>query len=154
MKFLIDECLSPQCAAAPFRQFDFVVGRYELFGDNGQKAADEHVASEMHGCVIHEYSSAVNGDLSESYTFYDPAERAWFQYAVGLHLIFRVKGGIKNGALVLEGTSTHIRTADAHPFRIVWTPQSDGNISEQLFEQDPSTHQWRTTFSGRLVRVK
>jgi hypothetical protein len=140
------------CDAPPYHAADFLAGSFRLVDDKNTLIAEEKVVSEMKGCVLHEYFKSAQGQPAESFSFYDPAEKSWFQYAVGLHLIFRLKGTADKGALRLEGSSTHLHAGDSRPMRATWIAQPDGTIAEQLIEKDLKTGAWVTIFSGELIR--
>jgi hypothetical protein len=63
-----------QCAAAPYREFDFWLGDWDVFdvGGAATPVARAHITRILDGCVVHElYESAADGLRGESYSIYD-----------------------------------------------------------------------------------
>lgn len=144
--------VAPLCQDAPFHQFDFFLGSFAVMDASHARVADETVAAEFDGCVLHERFLATNGRAAESFSFYDPAQRQWFQYAVGLGLVFRLQGELRDGAMAFEGTITHVRRAEVRPMRARFAPLPGGNVREELYERNASTGIFDLIFAGTLER--
>jgi len=142
----------PICDSAPYHQFDFFAGTFTVSDQNDVIVADETVAPQFDHCILHESFVGRNGRAAESMSFYDPVERKWFQYATGLGLIFRLQGELRNGAMELEGTITHLRRGEVRPMRARFAPLPDGNVREELYEQAAGAQAYALIFAGTLHR--
>ncbi|MEI9908673.1 MAG: hypothetical protein WDO71_02785 [Bacteroidota bacterium] len=72
------------CSSPVYRQFDFWIGEWEAFGNNGQKAGDSKISLILDSCIIlEEWSSAtVNRGLryaGKSFNTYNAATKQWQQ---------------------------------------------------------------------------
>ncbi|MGH9591957.1 MAG: hypothetical protein ACRD5L_02620, partial [Bryobacteraceae bacterium] len=76
--------VSPACAAAEFRQFDYWVGDWDVTSTNdGIARGTSHISREMNGCVIWENWTSVGGPFfGKSYNTYNPNLQRWEQYWV------------------------------------------------------------------------
>src|SRR4051812_36614971 len=74
------------CEGELYHQFDFFAGTFTVADQNNAIIADETVAPQFDHCILHESFVGRNGRAAESMSFYDPAQRKWFQYATGLGL--------------------------------------------------------------------
>lgn len=72
------------CQAPEFRQFDFWVGEWEVYGLNGQKAGDSKISKILDECVILEewLSASIFSGIryaGKSYNKYNPLNKQWQQ---------------------------------------------------------------------------
>jgi hypothetical protein len=85
------------CSAAPYRQFDFWVGKWDVFnGGTDQPAGTSIIESELDGCLIEENWAGAGGGRGRSLNTYDASTGKWHQFWVSA-------GGCPFGNIVMEG---------------------------------------------------
>lgn len=72
------------CSGAKYRQFDFWIGEWEVFGKNGQKAGDSKISVILDSCVIlEEWTSAGMSQgvryAGKSFNTYNRSTNQWQQ---------------------------------------------------------------------------
>ena len=71
---------APACTSAEHRQFDFWVGRWDVYPTGKEKlVAHSLIESLYSGCVIRENWMPLSGTEGGSLNTYDPADRRWHQ---------------------------------------------------------------------------
>lgn len=142
----------PACSAAEHRQFDFWLGRWEVFGPAGRRAGINHIERVHGGCVLRERYETGRGYSGESLNIYDAGRKVWHQtWADSGGLLLMLEGGLREGVMVMEGRTT---AADGQVtrHRITWSPNADGSV-RQHWQTAPATGDWSTAFDGRYVRL-
>lgn len=94
------------CAGPMHRQFDFWLGRWDVFSPTGPLSGTNVVVSELDGCVVAEHWIGAGGGPGRSINTYDSETGQWHQTWVsanaGGHL--RMSGGLdEQGRMVLDG---------------------------------------------------
>lgn len=72
------------CSRPEFRQFDFWIGEWEVFGKNGQKGGDSKISVILDSCVILEEWTSANAQQGliysgKSFNSYNAATKQWQQ---------------------------------------------------------------------------
>ena len=68
------------CTTAPYRQFDFWVGDWEVHGAAGGVAGHNVVTLEQDGCIVVEHwTSQGGGQTGTSFNYYDVRDTKWHQ---------------------------------------------------------------------------
>ena len=69
------------CVTDPvYRQFDFWIGEWEVYGKNGKKAGDSRIELILDSCIILEnWTSANGGYAGKSFNTYNAVSRQWQQ---------------------------------------------------------------------------
>jgi hypothetical protein len=115
------------CDHAPYHQFDFWVGDWEVF-EFGTEAKDAHVKVEriLDGCVLHEIYEGVDGTRGESFSIYDSSRKLWHQtWMTNRGRLLMIEGNLKDGALVLVGSDLTPQGKERR-VRGVWKPVKGG----------------------------
>ena len=117
----------PPCAAPEHRQFDFWVGRWDVY-PRGKDTLVAHslIENVYGGCGIRENWAPLKGAGGGSLNIYLPEEKAWRQTWIdssGARVDF--VGGLKDGAMVMEG-----------PWRGVVTP-GRADIVRMTYSREP-----------------
>jgi hypothetical protein len=142
------------CQHPTARAFDFWLGEWEV-ESKGKVHASSSITLAQDGCVIHEYyrvpSTGYNG---QSINSFDRARSLWHQtWADNSGMLLLLEGGIKDGAMVLEGTR-QLRVGEAsisQREKITWTPKADGTV-RQHWQTKQADGAWKTTFDGTYRR--
>lgn len=147
----------PGCTSAEHRQFDFWVGRWDVYRTGTDRLAGHSLIESLYnGCAIRENWMPLRGGNGGSLNSWLPSERKWRQTWVDSANSYAVfEGAYEDGAMVLTGVWPGAAGPGTTPLiRIRWTRAADGSV-RQLGEQ--STDQGRTwapnfDFTYRPVR--
>lgn len=142
---------APACATPEYRQFDFWIGTWEVFGANGQRAGTNRIDSVLGGCALHEQWTSAGGGHGFSYNIYDFTRQVWHQTwvdAAGSLLL--IEGGLVNGAMVMEGRTVG-RNGPVRN-RITWTPLARDSVRQVWEVRGDTATTWTTVFNGLYVR--
>ena len=145
----------PACQAAEPRQFDFWVGRWEVFTPDGKKAGDNVIEPIDGGCALIERWQGRGGLSGTILNSWDAAAKLWRQHWVDNQGgVLRLAGRFEGGRMVLAASDPHPDKPGAtQRQRISWTPLPDGAV-RQLWEQsDDEGATWTVAFDGRYVRA-
>ena len=147
---------TPPCAAAEHRQFDFWIGRWEVFSPDGKKAGDNHIEAIDGGCVVLERWRGNGGFSGTSLNSWDSNTRQWHQHWVDNQGgLLRLAGGLEGQRMVLSSSEPHpSRPGVMRHQRISWTPLADGAVRQWWETSDDAGVSWTTAFDGRYVRAK
>ncbi len=146
----------PACQAAEPRQFDFWIGRWEVFTPDGKKAGDNVIEAIDGGCALLERWTGRGGFSGTSLNSWDRGAKQWRQHWVDNQGgLLRLTGRLEGGSMVLESSGPHPDKPDAtRRQRIRWTPLPDGAV-RQLWEQsDDGGATWAVAFDGRYVHLR
>ena len=146
----------PACTAAEHRQFDFWIGRWEVFTPDGKKAGDNHIEAIDGGCALIERWRGNGSFTGTSLSSWDARARLWRQHWIDN------QGGLLRLAGELDGASMVLASSGPDPGkpgatlrqRIRWTLLPDGAVGQhwEISTDDGAT--WATAFDGRYVKVK
>jgi hypothetical protein len=141
------------CAAGPFRQFDFWAGAWDVDDRDGKLAGHNDVTIEERGCVLVERWKSVAGNTGLSVNFYDPRAKSWTQQWIGLGVLLRMTGGMRDGAMVLEGPLQNLRTGRLTRLRGTWSSLPDGRVRQHFEESSDDGKTWEEWFDGYYRRT-
>ncbi len=138
----------PPCSSDLFRQFDFWVGEWEVFGPDGKKAGDNVISVEEYGCLLVEHWTNTGGGTGQSYNFVDLATNKWRQVWVSKGAVIDYSGGLNDdGAMQLVGEIAY-PTGMSAPFRGTWTLNEDGTVTQYFQQYDSKKETWNDWFTG------
>jgi hypothetical protein len=141
------------CAAAEFRQFDFWAGHWDVADGDGKAAGRNHVTIEERGCVLVERWKSVAGNTGLSVNFYDPQSKTWTQQWIGLGILLRMTGGLRDGSMMLEGPLQYLGTGKLTLLRGTWAALPDGRMRQHFQESADDGKTWQEWFDGYYRRV-
>ena len=145
---------SPECIAAEYRQLDFWIGDWntlEADAPEGPSIARARVEPIAQGCAIHELYEQNDGLIGDSILSYDPVRKQWQQtWVTNRGAIMVLWGGVKNGALVLEGES-HLKGGRSVMQRITWKAQDEG-VRESAMQSKDGGKTWTPAFDVLFVK--
>lgn len=141
------------CRTAPFRQFDFWLGDWEVFGPKGNKVGENRISLVNKGCTLAEHWTNSGGGEGRSYNAYDGITRRWYQFwsddqGGTLSLV----GGLQGDSMVLEGERPNLSDGKLQKQRISWTPNADGSVRQHWETSDDAGASWQTSFDGSYRR--
>jgi hypothetical protein len=146
----------PPCQAAEQRQFDFWIGRWDVFAPDGKKAGENSIEPIDGGCALQERWRGSGGFSGTSLNSWNRATRQWHQHWIDNQGgLLRLAGGLEGASMVLSGAQPHPAKAGAtQRHRITWTPLPDGAVRQWWQTSDDDGTRWTTAFDGRYVRQR
>ena len=145
----------PPCSDPLFRQFDFWLGEWDVYGPNGQLAGTNSITKQEYGCLLLERWTAANGVTGQSYNFVDLETGKWTQVWVSAGATIIYTGGLnKDGAMALEGTIGYPAGTPGNgaKFTGTWTPNKDGTVTQHFRQHNAETDEWSDWFIGTYKR--
>lgn len=146
----------PACTAAEHRQFDFWLGRWDVFLPDGKKAGENRIEKAVNGCVLLENWTGQSGLTGTSLNSYDATDRRWHQTWVdssGARLV--LDGAFADGAMILGSDSPDPdKPGGTLRQRITWTPNADGTVRQLWETSRDQGNSWKVAFDGRYVRKR
>jgi hypothetical protein len=140
------------CAAAEYRQFDFWIGRWDVFTPDGKKAGVNHIEAIDGGCVLIERWQGVGGSTGTSLNGWDAATQRWHQHWVDNQGgLLRLSGGWDGQRMRLVGTEPGPGGTTVQQ-RITWTPAADGSVRQLWERSDDGGGRWSVLFDGIYKR--
>jgi hypothetical protein len=140
------------CTDAAFRQFDFWVGEWDVYGPAGQKAGHNVITPVEGGCAIAEHWTSARGGTGTSLNFHDRVDRKWHQAWMDSDGdALRLSGEFADGHMRLRSDSTG---AGGAINRITWTPAPDGTVRQYWDASTDGGKTWKTVFDGKYVKVQ
>lgn len=67
------------CQEAQYRQFDFWIGSWDVYGPAGKRVGESRIESFAGGCGVAEFWSATSGVSGRSLNMYAAGDKAWHQ---------------------------------------------------------------------------
>jgi len=142
-----------RCDAAEFRQFDYWVGDWVVTHISGREVGRNSIQLEQKGCVAVERWTSIDGGTGVSMNFYDTVARAWTQVWISPGIVLTMKGGLVDGAMVLEGPLHYVKDGRATLLRGTWTPLPDGRVRQHFVESADQGKIWVDWFDGYYSRL-
>lgn len=144
------------CQAVEHRQFDFWVGRWDVFVASGKKAGESRVELIADGCALLEEWSGGGGVSGRSLNIYSGGDRRWHQTWVDSSgALLMLTGAFVEHSMVLSmsGPSPSDPKATLEQ-RITWTPAADGTVRQLWESSTDAGRTWTVLFDGRYVRTQ
>ena len=141
------------CTSAPYRHFDFWLGRWKVLDESGKHVGDSNIQSIMNGCAISEQWTSVSGYRGVSYNFYDRSKQQWHQTWIGvdgnpLYLDGKlITDNSVSKKMVLQG-QTKAKDGKILKQKITWTLLIDGRVSQHWQVSKDQGKTWSDSFFG------
>jgi hypothetical protein len=136
------------CAGPEFHQFDFWVGRWDVFGAQGKQVA-RSLIEKVYGCGIRENWMPLSNQPGGSLSIYVPEEKRWEQFWIdssGSRAFFT--GGWNGSAMVISGKW------GGPLVRMTYSRNADGSV-RQFGEQSTDQGQtWKPAFDFTYRQAK
>lgn len=143
------------CSAPEFRQFDFWLGRWTAYSEDGKKQGTNHLQRVFGDCGIQEnWVSGHRAFTGTSFNFYIPERQVWHQTWIdsgGGTLL--LEGGFKDGRMQLQGERIS-KEGGTVLDRITWTPLEDGRVRQHWQASTDNGVTWSEVFDGYYQREK
>ncbi len=132
------------CQGASYHQFDFWIGKWNVYAPDGRKVGENVIEPIAGGCALLENWTAAKGFSGKSLNSFDANDQQWHQTWVdssGSRLEIAGTGG--GGKMALASKTQ----------RIAWTTNADGSVRQLWESWDASKNAWVVAFDGRYVRT-
>lgn len=142
------------CQAAEHHQFDFWIGRWNVFNPAGKKVGENVIEAIDGGCVLLERWRGDGGFTGSSLNSWSAETKQWHQHWVDNQGgLLRLSGGREGPRMVLAASEPNPNKAGSTlRQRISWTPLPDGAVRQFWEQSEDDGATWTTAFDGRYVR--
>ena len=139
------------CTSAPFRQFDFWIGDWDVYGAQGGLAGHNLVTLEQDGCLLVEHwTSSAGGQTGTSFNYYDIRDKKWHQLYIdnsGNAGAFPAMAGVfENGKLVLYTDDTNNTLS-----RWTWYLMAPGKVKQMSEVSRDHGKTWQINWNSVYV---
>lgn len=136
-----------------YRQWDFWLGEWDVFGPGGQQVGSNHIYKLSNGCAFLENWTSAGGGPGHSLNYFDPVIGKWRQFWVSSNgTTIPQEGEFRDGAIHMEGRNYAPDGQSYQLFRGTWTPLEDGRVRQFLEQSTDEGQTWYTWFDGYYVR--
>jgi hypothetical protein len=139
----------PACTGAENHQFDFWIGRWDVYPTTAPDKLVAHslIESRYAGCAIREnWMPLVSGGDGGSLSTYVPAKKAWRQFWTdSSNAAVDFTGGWDGKSMILTGTWPQ----PGHPTqmtRMTYTKLADGSVEQAGTSSDDGGKTWQPSF--------
>lgn len=142
------------CQDDSYRQFEFWVGKWEVFSRDGKKVGDNTISIAMNGCVLKEHYVSTTGYEGESFNIFNKANNEWHQTWVdNSGLLLQLDGSWNGHSMTLFGQGKN-SNGQLIEHRIVWKPQKNGDVHQVWDISDDKGLHWKNSFFGVYKKQK
>ncbi len=146
----------PNCSAPQHHQFDFWIGRWDVFDTQTGKPAGKSLIEGLYrGCVLRENwqdEQLVGGSLN----VYDRTDGKWHQMwtdSTGGDRHFT--GGLENGKMVMISSFPSTRSPGTMVlYRMIFTPNKDGTVRQYSDLSSDQGKTWKTNYDLTYRRAR
>lgn len=136
------------CCSAPYNQFDFWVGNWNVYDTAGNKVGENEVLKLESGCLITEHWQGTRGGTGRSSNYFDPSDSTWNQLWISsTGNILKLKGHGGSDRMTLAGP-----LKDGVSDRITWSRNPDGSVTQLWDRIDGHGKVISVLFNGRYLR--
>ena len=131
MTFAQEDCA---CCSEPYKQFDFWVGDWNVYNEEGEKVGENLIEKLESGCILNENWKGAKGGSGKSYNYYNKSDSSWHQLWIdssGGSL--DLTGYAEENKMILKGKLQKGQRVPLYANRITWTKNEDGSVT-QLWE--------------------
>ena len=139
------------CTAAPFRQFDFWVGDWDVYA-GGAVAGHNLVTLEQDGCLLVEHwTSNPAGQTGTSFNYYDIRDKLWHQLYIdnsgNAGAFPAMAGSLVDGKMVLFTEDTNNKLS-----RWTWYVMEPGKVKQMAELSTDHGQTWQVTWNSEYVK--
>lgn len=156
---LVDKNINPCMHDDRYRQFDFWLGRWEVYGTpdkSGPLMGHNTISRTEQGCLIMEHWQGASGSTGTRMNYYDGIIDQWVQrWVSGGGTVIDYSGGLINKdnqqSMQLVGKIYYASAAQqpqVRDFRGTWTPLQGGVVQQFFEESTDGGNTWNTWFNG------
>ena len=137
-----------RCDAPQHRQFDFWVGEWQVSNKQNNNVSQSNISLINDGCGILEEYTTTTGFQGKSLNIYDATTQQWHQTWIdNSGTLLQLNGKFEQGRMTLSGM-TFDKDGKEVLNKIVWTPNTDGTVSQQWLVSNEQGKKWQSIFDG------
>ena len=141
------------CCTPQHSQFDFWIGDWEVFNENGEKIGENLVEKLEDNCILNENWTGEKGGTGKSYNYYDPSDETWNQLWISNKgNILKLKGKSEGNKMILKSEISEGKRGKYYN-QITWTANADGSVTQLWEIYDPEGKLINESFKG-IYRAK
>ncbi|WP_250459497.1 hypothetical protein [Microbulbifer litoralis] len=132
------------CRAEAYRQFDFLLGHWEVLDAKGNRLGENRIEKILGGCAIAENWSGRGHHRGRGYSAYDARRQLWnHSWIDNSGLLMVLEGGIHDGAMIMTGRLQYdLQARERH--RVVWQPLGNGHLQRTWQVSGDGGVSWQT----------
>lgn len=135
------------CAGPEYRQFDFWIGEWDVFGVKGAQVGRSRIELHGSGCYLLENWTSTTGFDGKSLNMYDASDKRWHQsWYDNSGSRLDLAGALADGKMIMSSRDGSQR--------ITWTPNPDGTVRQFWEVTKDQGKTWTSSFDGKYVRRK
>ena len=136
------------CCTPEYAQFDFWVGDWEVFNENGDKVGENLVEKLEDNCILNENWTGAKGGSGKSYNYYDPSDETWNQLWISNSgNILKLKGTASQDKMTLKSELTQGKKGEFYN-QITWIKNDDESVTQLWEIYDPQGNLLSEAFKG------
>ncbi|HEV8695472.1 MAG TPA: hypothetical protein VGQ93_15020 [Lysobacter sp.] len=142
------------CTGDEYRQFDFWLGEWDVYGgvDGARLVGHNRIERSGNGCWLSEHWHSARGSDGTSVNAWDAQSQVWRQFWVGGDgVVLRLEGGLHDGVMVMTGALPKAG-GGVQRQKVSWTPKPDGSVVQHWEISDDDGKSWTTSFLGSYRR--
>lgn len=140
-----DKCA---CCTPEHQQFDFWIGDWDVYNDQGVKIGENLVKPLEDHCIISENWQGVKGGSGKSFNYYNPDDQTWNQlWLSNSGNILKLKGTASKGEMVLKSDLQEGRNGKFYN-KITWTKNPDNSVTQLWEIMDENGNSVAQSFKG------
>jgi len=137
-----------------YRQFDFILGSWQLFDRNDQPLTSHRVVSkENNGYLLTVIMTQKNGNRATGFNFVDPEDLKWKQiWAQGKGTALKYEGEFRDGKMQFTGKEVDEK-GNVVLRRKVYIPVGHNKIEHVIEKSTNGGKSWMKIFDGYWLRI-
>ena len=149
---------STACNAPQYRQFDFWLGSWKAYDDDGKGAyvARDDITSILDGCVVLERYRQKDGLSGNGTTIYDASRGLWHQtWVTNSGQLLILEGKLEDGVLTMSGDNLG-KDGKRVWYRVSWKRQSGSGagVRETAVTSKDGGKSWQPAFDILFVKER
>lgn len=149
----VDRAVKPCKYSAESRQFDFWIGRWDVFAPNGQKVGINIIEPFADGCSVMENWTSTTSSNGKSINYYDSSTQKWYQFWIGSGGgALRYEGTFMEGAMRFEAETVANGKKTYH--RLTFSKNDDGSVRQFAELSNDEGKTWTVSYDFKYVKSK
>ena len=143
------------CCSDAYKQFQFWVGKWDVYDTEGVKVGENTISIEEDSCLMIEKWQGVKGTTGTSMNYYDKTDSTWNQVWVDNRgSILKLKGEYENGRMVMRSENQKGQKLDCYYNEITWSLLENKTVTQTWTIYDCTGVNVATVFKGIYHKKK
>lgn len=137
------------CCSAPYRQFDFWLGDWNVYDTSGKKIGENKIVLMQDSCLLQENWTSMGQHRGTSYNYFNKTDSTWNQVWIANNgNILELKGNRSGNKMVLKSALVKADKGGYYYNRISWEQMPDGSVIQQWDILDNKDNNLSAVFKG------